>query len=74
MVIDLDGIEGITPSFLDEALSIIDESVIELGAKNLDVTILRPPTPLSSKFKAVGRGHGLLITETEDGGWKLFHA
>ena len=38
----------------------------------LRVTMMAPPTELSSKFLAVGRGHGLSVSKSEDGSWVIF--
>ena len=69
IVLDFEGVEGITPSFLDETLSIVEESVHESGDGRIRMTMVHPPTRLSSKFAAVGRGHGLSIAQSEDGAW-----
>lgn len=34
-----------------------------------DTDVSHPPTRLSSKFEAIGRGRNLHIEETADGGW-----
>lgn len=68
--LDLVGVEGITPSFLDEILGVIAQF---LGMKHRDmsVRILHPPTRVSSKFMAVARGHDLLLNEQDDGSWLI---
>lgn len=66
--LDFSGVEGITPSFLDEALEVIQEQLNDTGGE-LQVLILNAPTRLSSKFEAVGRGRGLSITESPEGRW-----
>lgn len=65
--LDFVGVEGMTPSFLDEALAVIEHELARAGGTLFRVLILNPPTRLSSKFAAVGRGRGLSISETPDG-------
>lgn len=67
--LDFHGIEGLTPSFLDETLSVIEESIRESDSSALRVVIKNPPTHLSSKFAAVARGHKLVIVESNEGNW-----
>lgn len=69
IVLDFVGVEGLTPSFFDEVLSIIEESFDETFDNETCVTIANPPTNLSSKFSAVGRGHDLIINEANNGTW-----
>ena len=68
ITLDFTGIQGIAPSFLDEVLSIVDEHVDKDQAP-LVVTVVNPPTRLSSKFTAVGKTHGLSIEERGDNVW-----
>ncbi len=65
--LDFAGIEGMTPSYLDELLRVIHEEQRRRRIDNLEVRLLRPPMRLSSKFEAVGRSHGLAITSSVDG-------
>ncbi len=71
--IDFAGVEGITPSFLDELLAVVSE---EVGRREspLRILITHPPTRLSSKFEAVARAHDLVASSTEGGGWLLLEA
>lgn len=69
VLLDFEGVMGITPSFLDETLHIIEECVAAIEGNRLRVKVLAPPTELSSKFLAVGRGHGLGVRKSEDGSW-----
>ena len=69
VVLDFTGVEGLTPSFLDETLSIIEECAAASRLSQLQVSILEPPTQLSSKFAAVGRGHHLNVQESNEGSW-----
>lgn len=67
--LDFSGIEGVTPSFVDEVLGVI-QGIIERTNVKLDrIVVSHPPTRLSSKFEAIGRGRNLQISEDEDGTW-----
>ncbi len=72
LVLDFSGVEGITPSFLDETLSVIEEFFQRMNGGEFRVKIENPPTQLSSKFAAVGRGHGLDIRESDGKAWIIF--
>lgn len=69
--LDFHKVEGLTPSFLDETLSVIEECIGEKASSTLRVVIKNPPTHLSSKFAAVARGHHLAIIESIDGDWNI---
>ena len=67
--IDLFSVGGLTPSFFDETLAIFEEKMADTNGEQFRLTVRNPPTQLSSKFVAVGRGHGLTVTESESGAW-----
>jgi hypothetical protein len=71
VVLDFAGVDGLTPSFLDETLSVVEECIQNTGQHQLRLIITHPPTQLSSKFAAVGRGHGLVIEESEAEAWTI---
>ena len=62
---NLEHVMGITPSFFDEMLRMVEET----GESFRRITISNPPTELSSKFQAVAGAHGLSISESESGSW-----
>ena len=62
---DLEHVMGITPSFFDEMLLMVEET----GKSTRRITIANPPTELSSKFQAVARAHGLRATVAGNGSW-----
>ena len=62
---NLEHVMGITPSFFDEMLRMVEET----GESFRRITISNPPTELSSKFRAVAKAHGLSISESESGSW-----
>ncbi len=69
LYLDFADVDGITPSFLDEMLTVLSELASDAGPGVIHV--LNPPTRLSAKFLAVGRSHGLRIIEPKDGSWIL---
>ena len=69
VTLDFVGVDGLTPSFLDEILSVLEESVLAFEGVRLRVEVTNSPTQLSSKFAAVSRGHGLVARETGDRTW-----
>jgi hypothetical protein len=71
--LDFDGIEGITPSFLDELLGVLDIAVTSSGNRTVRILLRRPPTRLSTKFSAVGEGRGFEVSQTAGGDWMLTH-
>ena len=66
---DFSGVDGLTPSFFDELLVVIEECTEATAQAHFRVTVEHPPTTLSSKFLAVGRGHGLSIEKASNGAW-----
>jgi len=71
LILDFSGVEGLTPSFLDELLTIIGELVTEIDNTHPLVKVLNAPTGLSLKFAAVARGHGLTILERDQRAWLI---
>ena len=69
VTLDFFGIDGLTPSFLDETLSIIEECTRTEMWTGLRVTVASSPTQLSSKFAAVGRGHRLQMKQSDHATW-----
>ena len=68
MELDFEGIRGITPSFFDELLLSMGELAKGQG-RDLNLRIVNPPSELSSIHEAIGRAHGLSISESESGSW-----
>lgn len=69
LVLDLTDVDGLTPSFFDETLSIVEEALSAGPESHFRLTVKNPPTTLSNKFRAVARVHGLTVEESEDVGW-----
>ncbi len=70
IALDFQGIEAVTPSFVDEILGVVMEAGTRSAAKSLRVTFIHPPTRLSSKFSAIARARGVVIEEI-DGAWSI---
>ena len=70
LTLDFSHIDGMTPSFLDELLAVIEEVFARRGAESFRVEMLNPPTALSSKFAAIGRGRELTLVESS-GAWTI---
>lgn len=69
VTLDFAGVDGLTPSFLDEILSVVEEIALASGGVRLRIEVTHSPTQLSSKFAAVSRGHGLVASESGDRTW-----
>ena len=69
LVLDLADVDGLTPSFFDETLSIVEEALSAKPESQFRLMVKNPPTTLSNKFRAVGRVHGLTVEESEGIGW-----
>lgn len=67
--LDFSGVEGITPSFVDEILRVLEERLSGSHQTPIRLAFLNVPTRLSAKFAATGRGHGFGIVESQDGTW-----
>jgi len=72
--VDLHGIRSMAPSFFDELIRIIEESVIAEGRTVPDITIANPHRRLSPAFQAVCRAHMLEISESTEGDWLITQA
>ena len=70
--VDLSGVESLTPSFMDELLLMIEEIRGPAYEAHPALTVRNPPTELTAKFEAVGRGHGLAVESNEEG-WIFEH-
>ncbi len=72
ITIDFTRIEGVTPSFVDETLTIVKEWIGQQREQRpWRVLFVAPPTRLTLKFATVAKAHELEITETASGTWIL---
>lgn len=68
---DLNGIAGMTPSFFDEILIIMDEVTGNQRKIRPDITIRNPPTEPSRKFQTVAKAHNRSLLRDHAGNWRL---
>ncbi len=69
--IDFLDVDGITPSFLDEVITVLERVLGEIKENQPQIIVVNPPTRLSAKFAAVGRSHSLEIVERGPHRWEL---
>ena len=67
VALDLSGIEAITPSFIDQMLLIVEES-LGRDSDRLDVLLLNAP-PGMEKLRPIGRAHHASVAEDAKGNW-----
>ena len=61
VTVDFNGVEGISPSFFDELLTVYESVLGDALIDIFQLIIDNPPTELSSKFVAVARSHQMVI-------------
>ena len=71
IVLDFSNVEGMTPSFMDETICVIEERSEARNAAGFSIVMEKPPTRLSSKYAAIGRAHGLEMREDATGAWTI---
>ena len=72
VAIDFTTIEGVTPSFVDETLTIVKEWIgQQRDQRQWSILLVAPPARLTLKFAAVAKAHELEIKETTSGTWIL---
>ena len=69
VVLDLSRIEAITPSFIDQVLLIVEES-LGRNSDQLDVLLLNAP-PGMDKLQPIGRAHNVSVAEDARGNWAI---
>jgi hypothetical protein len=75
--LNFEGVEAVTPSFVDELLGMIDQAIQRnvIDSKlEMVIVFAYPPTRLSSKFSAVGRGRGYEVSEVGESRWLMTKA
>lgn len=72
LAVDFAGVEGVSPSFVDELMRVLQAAVnVRTAGRIHKLLIVHPPTRLSSKFEAIARGHHMSIQLLDDGAWEL---
>ncbi len=69
LYLDFQGIEAVTPSFIDELIGILESKVA--NNQEFKVILVNFPTRLTSKYSAIGRGRHIKIDEIQPGQWEL---
>lgn len=69
--LDFTGAVGVAPSFLDEALLVVEEHLRACGNPDSTVVFSKPPTILAAKHHAIARAHGRTLVVTENGDWEF---
>jgi hypothetical protein len=71
VTMDFRGIDAVTPSFVDEILGMIDDARTSSSRREVRVVFAHAPTPLSTKFLAIGRRHGATISQSGSDVWEI---
>lgn len=71
ITLDFTGIDAVTPSFVDELLTFLEEALGGRTGEDAEIVFLHPPTRLSAKFSAIGRARNLDMVESEDNAWRI---
>jgi len=69
--IDFDGVEAVSPSFVDEMLGVLLRERRERQPTPSRLVFTNVPTRLSAKFAAIGRGRDVRIVEEHEGMWVI---
>ena len=64
VILDFAGIDAMTPSFVDEILGLIDDARAASDRREVRVVFMNTPTPLSTKFLAIGKRHGATMSQS----------
>lgn len=68
--LDFTNVVGVGPSFVDELIGVIQDVFGETMG-SVTVRLINPPSRLSDKYLAIGRGRQLEVSEDADGAWRL---
>ncbi len=71
VILDFEGIEAVTPSFVDEILGMIDDARTAAVQNRARATFRHTPTTLSEKFLAIGRRHSARISQSNADTWEI---
>lgn len=71
VTVDFAGVDGVSPSFVDELLFVFEKAVSDSGMEDMAFVLRNVPTRLSTKFEAIGRARQVKIVELEPGVWKI---
>ena len=68
LALDLSGIDAITPSFLDQLLFVVEES-LPSGAPPVKLLMLNSPPGFRDRMESIGRYHHLKVVSDAQGDW-----
>jgi hypothetical protein len=71
LAVDFEGVDAISPSFVDELLFVIRSALIERGSRISELRFINPPTSPSAAYSAIARAHDISLEETAEGDWKI---
>ena len=71
ITLDFEGIEAMTPSFVDELLGVIDHVIANPGRQPHRLVLSHAPTRLSEKFIAIARARNVNIAEVGEDSWSI---
>lgn len=67
LALDFEGIEAVTPSFVDQTLSVL-QNALRFSSRR-DIIFLNFPGRLSPGLAAVARARGVQVNESAEGHW-----
>ena len=70
LAFDLSGIQSMTPSFLDQLLLMVEES-LPSGVERVKVLMLNSPPGFRDRMESIGRYHRLKVVSDAQGDWLL---
>ena len=70
LALDLSGIQSMTPSFLDQLLLMVEESLPDKSAP-YKVLMLNSPAGLRDRMESIGRYHQLKVVSDQVGDWLI---
>ena len=72
LALDLSGIRMVTPSFLDQLLFMMEDS-LPTKSSPIRLLMLNGPAGLRDKMESIGGYHQLKVVSDEQGEWLLSH-
>ena len=71
LTLDFEGIDAVTPSFLDELLAVTQEALRPSSRRPIRIVFLHTPTRMSAKFAAIAKARDVSIDEMPNGVWSI---
>ena len=70
LAFDLSGIQAVTPSFLDQLLLAVEES-LPTGSPPVKLLMLNSPPGFRDRMESIGRYHHLKVVSDAQGDWLI---